>query len=194
VVTTSEEVERALLRAREGDGHALAVLWRAYQAPLLRYLRGRGLEDAEDTSTQVWIDAARGLGGFEGGGDDFRRWLFTIAHRRAVDERRRSARQKSLPVVAPEASPGADAEFEASDALGRALGLVARLPDPMREAVLLRVVADLSVADTARVMGVRPGHARVLVHRGLRRLERMLAAEDDPAVTRWERQTMKGSR
>jgi RNA polymerase sigma-70 factor (ECF subfamily) len=194
VVTTSEEVERAILAAREGDGHAVAVLWRAYQAPLLRYLRGRGVEDAEDISTQVWIDAARGLGGFEGGGDDFRRWLFTIAHRRVVDERRRWARRMSSPVAAPEVSPSADAEFEASDALERALRLVARLPDPMREAVLLRVVADLSVADTARVMGVRPGHARVLVHRGLRGLERMLAEDGDQAVTLWERQTMKGSR
>jgi RNA polymerase sigma-70 factor, ECF subfamily len=194
VVTTPDEIERALLGARDGDRHALAVLWRAYQAPLLRYVRGRGVDDAEDLTTQVWIDAARGLHGFEGGGDDFRRWLFTIAHRRVVDERRRWARQMTSPVAAPGVSPGADAEFEVGDALNRALGLVALLPDPMREAVLLRVVADLSVVDTAWVMGVRSGHVRVLVHRGLRRLERMLTADDDRAVTLWERQAMKVSR
>jgi RNA polymerase sigma-70 factor, ECF subfamily len=193
VVTASDDVERALLGARDGDGQALAVLWRAFQAPLLRYVRGRGVDDAEGVTTQVWIDAARSLHRFVGGGDDFRRWLFTIAHRRVVDERRR-ARQLGSPAAAPEVSPGADAEFEVGDALERALALVAGLPDPMREAVLLRVVADLSVVDTARVIGVRPGHVRVLVHRGLRRLERMLTAEDDRAVTRWERQTMQGSR
>jgi RNA polymerase sigma-70 factor, ECF subfamily len=194
VVSTPEDLERALRWAREGDGDALAVLWRAHQASLLRYVRGRGVDDAEDITTQVWIDVARSLKGFEGGGDDFRRWLFAIAHRRVVDERRRWARRMAASVPAPDVSPGADVEFEQRDALDRALALVTRLPDPMREAVLLRVVADLTVADTAQVMEVRPGHARVLVHRGLRRLEQMLAADGDGAVTRREHQTINGSR
>lgn len=187
------DVERALLRVRQGDLEALEVLWREHQAPLLRYVRGRGMVDAEDVTTQVWIDVARGLRGFAGSGDDFRRWLFTIAHRRLVDERRRWARRAAAPVVAPESSPGADAELDARDALARALAIVARLSDPMREAVLLRIVADLSVADTAQVMGLRAGHVRVLVHRGLRRLEQLLAVERGEAVTQLERQTIEGS-
>lgn len=170
-------IEAALADAARGDAEALAVLWSEHQRLLLRYVRGRGIADAEDIVTQVWIDAARNLRRFQGGADDFRRWLFTIAHHRMVDERRRWARRRATSLPPPASSPGADSDFEQRDALDRALALVARLPDPMSEAVLLRVVADLSVADTAQIMGVRAGHVRVLVHRGLRRLERVLAAE-----------------
>jgi RNA polymerase sigma-70 factor (ECF subfamily) len=193
VVLPPDDLERALLGAGHGDGDALAVLWRAHQARLLRYVRGRGVEDAEDVTTQVWIDAARGLPRFKGDANDFRRWLFTIAHRRIVDERRRAARRAALWPIAPEVSPGADVAFDERDALDRALATVALLPDPMREAVLLRVVADLSVDDAAAVMGRQPGHVRVLVHRGLRRLEGLLVAGGDGAVTLPVPQTMKGS-
>lgn len=189
----AEIIEAALARAAAGDADALAVLWSEHQSRLLRYVRGRGIADAEDVVTQVWIDAARGLGRFQGGADDFRRWLFTIAHHRMVDERRRWARRRATPLPPAVSSPGADTDFEQRDALDRALSLVAMLPDPMSEAVLLRVVADLSVADTARIMGVRAGHARVLVHRGLRRLERMLAAERKESVTPPPRPTIRQS-
>ena len=188
------DLERALVRARDGDPEALAVLWRAHQPRLLRYVRGRGIDDADDVATQVWIDAARNMRRFRGGGDDFRRWLFTIAHRRIVDELRRRARRGVVPHSATPPSPGADTDFDERDSLTRALLLVARLPDPMREAVLLRVVADLSVDDAARVMELRPGHVRVLVHRGLRRLERALSDGTGGPVTPARPQTMKGSR
>jgi RNA polymerase sigma-70 factor, ECF subfamily len=48
--------------------------------------------------------------------------------------------------------------------------MLAALPPDQAEAVALRVIGELSVADVAEVMGRREGHVRVLVHRGLRRL------------------------
>jgi RNA polymerase sigma-70 factor (ECF subfamily) len=174
----------ALDAAARGDAHALAGIWRAHQPLLLRYLRGRGLDDPEGLTTQIWIDAARNLPAFRGDGDDFRAWLFTIAHRRVVDARRQAARQvaaASLDELQETASsattPGADDAYDDRVAGQRALDLVAALPDSMREAVLLRVVADLSVAETAAVMGVSAANVRVLVHRGLRRLEQQLTGE-----------------
>jgi RNA polymerase sigma-70 factor (ECF subfamily) len=178
--------------ARKGDDDGLAALWCGHQAPLLRYVRGRGIDDPEDVTMQVWVDVARNLGRFHGGADEFRPWLFTIAHRRVVDETRRWARRMAARQVRAEDGPGADVDFDRRDALDRALALVSLLPDQMGEAVLLRVVADLSVADTARIMRVREGHVRVLVHRGLRRLQRMLEADVDGAVTLSPLPTMKG--
>jgi RNA polymerase sigma-70 factor, ECF subfamily len=186
VPTTPEDVGRAIAEARDGDGDALSVLWRTHQPLLLRYLRGRGAGDPGDLATQVWIDAARNLRHFRGDADDFRRWLFTIAHRRLIDERRRTSRRGEIqPLGAAGAdradtAPGADVEYDARDSLSRALALVARLPDQMRDAVLLRYVADLSAADAAEVMGVRAGHVRVLTHRALLLLERMLT--EDPGM------------
>lgn len=169
----------ALDAARRGEAEGLGALWRTHQPLLLRYLRGRGLDDADGLTSQIWLDAARNLARFDGGEEEFRRWLFTIAHRRVVDARRRAARQPSTRTLdddglGAEVAPGADVVYDDRDALGRALALVATLPDAMREAVLLRIVADLPVADVAAVMGIGDGHVRVLVHRGLRRLERQL--------------------
>ena len=177
-------VDVALDAAGRGDAQALAVVWRAHQPLLLRYLRGRGLDDPEGLTTQIWIDAARNLPAFRGDGDDFRAWLFTIAHRRVVDARRQASRQVAAAsldelheTAGPAMTPGADDAYDDQAAGQRALDLVASLPDSMREAVLLRVVADLSVAETAAVMGVSAANVRVLVHRGLRRLEQQLTGE-----------------
>jgi RNA polymerase sigma-70 factor (ECF subfamily) len=61
-----------------------------------------------------------------------------------------------------------------------ALRLIARLPREQAEAIVLRVVAGLEVAQVARILGKSPGAVRVAAHRGLRTLSGMLA--DAPAV------------
>ena len=174
-------VEHTVERARQGDRDALAELWRAHQHLLLRYFRGRGAGAPADLASQVWLDVVAGLHRFSGGSDDFRKWLFTIAKRRHVDSIRRSARRAERIEPDPggdRSDPWADEAFAAQDALDQALAMIRRLPDDMAEAVLLRVVADLSVAETAVVMGRTEGSVRVLVHRGLKRL-----AEKIPVTT-----------
>jgi RNA polymerase sigma-70 factor (ECF subfamily) len=51
-------------RARLGDKEALTVVFRAYQPMLVRYLRGRLPDVAEDLAAQTWLDAVRNLGRF----------------------------------------------------------------------------------------------------------------------------------
>ncbi len=174
-------VELTVERARQGDRDALAELWRAHQHLLLRYFRGRGAAAPEDLASQVWLDVVAGLHRFSGGPDDFRKWLFTIAKRRHVDSIRRSARRAETVDPDPardRGDPSTAEAFDAQDSLEQALAMIRRLPDDMAEAVLLRVVADLSVAEAAVVMGRTEGSVRVLVHRGLKRL-----AEKIPVTT-----------
>jgi len=165
--TTTEDA--VLDRARRGDKDALAALFRTLQPQLLRYLRGRLPGAAEDLAAHTWLDAVRNLHRFTGGPEDFRRWLFTIARRRAQDELRRRARR---PEVVTDRLPDVvtDDELHAGDDLGQALALVRQLPDAQADAVLLRIVADMDVSEVAEVMGRSEGSVRVLVHRGLHRL------------------------
>jgi RNA polymerase sigma-70 factor (ECF subfamily) len=172
-----------LERARAGSRDALADLWRAHHGPVLRYLRAKRIGSPEDVASQVWIDVARSIDRFEGDADDFRRWLFTIAHRRSVDEVRRVVRRADDAQVEPVPSNGADVEHERNGALERAIELVSQLPDNLAEAVMLRVVNDLSIADVATVMGTTEGNVRVLVHRGVTRLRRMMDVTDDARST-----------
>jgi RNA polymerase sigma-70 factor, ECF subfamily len=173
--------------ARCGDREALAELWRAYQAPLLRYLRTRRTPSPDDVASQVWIDVAKSIARFEGDDDDFRRWLFTIGHRRSIDAIRQvvrtSAPRSALSVRAADHAAGADVDHEDDGALSRAIALLATLPDDQAEAVMLRVVNDLPTADVASVMGTSVGNVRVLVHRGLTRLRRKVSVTDPPLVS-----------
>lgn len=167
-------MEEVIERARAGDRAALATIWRSYQHLLLRYFRAKGMPDPDDLASIVWIEVAGALHRFQGDEADFRRWLFTIAARRRVDDiraaRRRQERlereQRTYQAPTTDAAEGA----ERSDSLDRALALIRTLPTDQAEAVLLRVLGDLSVSEVAEIMGRREGAVRVLVHRGLKRL------------------------
>jgi RNA polymerase sigma-70 factor, ECF subfamily len=66
-------------------------------------------------------------------------------------------------------SPPADTRED----LHRALG---RLPSKLRDAVVLRHLARMSVADVARAQGITEGAAKVRIHRGLGKLRGILGA------------------
>jgi RNA polymerase sigma-70 factor (ECF subfamily) len=163
-----------LERARQGEREGLAELWRAFQAPLVRYLTTKRMQSPEDVASRVWIDVASSIDRFEGDDDDFRRWFFTIAHRRSVDEVRRSIRHDKLVNAVDDVATadGADDDYESATALNRALTLLRALPPDQAEAIMLKVVNDMPVCDVASVMSTSEGNVRVLVHRGLSRLRR----------------------
>jgi RNA polymerase sigma-70 factor (ECF subfamily) len=171
-------MEGVIARAAAGEADALGDLWRAHNHLLLRYFRGKGMREPDDLASTVWLEVVRGLSTFAGDEDDFRRWLFTIAARRRIDqirtERRRRDRDDAARALAGmPVAPAADVDAERAAALDRAIALVRQLPRDQAEAVLLRVVADLSVADVATIMRRTDGNVRVLVHRGLKRLAAM---------------------
>ncbi len=152
------------------------------QPILLRYLRVVARGSAEDIASETWVDVVRGLARFHGDERAFRSWTFTIARHRAADWRRHSARQPAepLPLERLPEQPAPDnpaaAAFEAASTEA-ALALIGELPNDQAEVVVLRVVADLDVAQVAAIVGKRPGAVRVLAHRGLRRLAERLAVQ-----------------
>ena len=61
----------------------------------------------------------------------------------------------------------------------QALELIASLPPAQAEVLLLRVVADLSVEDVARIVGKRPTAVRALQHRAVVGLARRAGRPKD---------------
>lgn len=185
----AESFDEVLAAAVRGESWALAHLWRNLNPRLVRYLRTVEPGAAEDLASETWIAAANALGRFKGDEDGFRAWLFTIARRRLIDHRRRSARRRVEPVpeerFATEAARN-DTEAEATSVLTteEALRRIATLPPDQAEAVLLRVLGDLPVATVAELMGKSAANVRVLQHRGLRRLAQQLQAGTGSALRR----------
>jgi RNA polymerase sigma-70 factor (ECF subfamily) len=171
----SDPLDRALAAALDGDQAGFETLWLALQPPLLRYLRVVVGDAAEDVASETWFQAARDMPGFTGDHTAFRVWLFRIARHRAIDNRRlvrRRPEDPCDPATQQQPVPSRDAALDALDRLGTqwALSVIASLPPDQAEAVMLRVVAGLDVAQTAAVLGKRPGAVRVAAMRGLRRL------------------------
>lgn len=162
----------AVAAAQHGSEWGWQQLLADYGPAVQAYARSQGMADPEDLLGQVLEGVVKGIARFRGDEAAFRSWVFTIAHSRIVDERRKAGRR---PAIADRDVPdlaGPDA-YAASGALAReeAMALLDSLPDKQRDVAALRFVAGLSVEQTAKVLGRRPGAVRVAAHRALQTLE-----------------------
>ncbi len=169
--------DEVLSAARVGDVTALGEMYRFYQPSLVRYLRANALDAADDLASETWLDVAGGLDRFKGGEPDFRRWLFTIARRRLLDDQRRITRRRTDPTDGSRlerSDPAADTQAEALGRIDSAAAVrrIMELSPEQAEVVLLRVVGGLSAEDVASILGKTPGNIRVIQHRALTQLAR----------------------
>ena len=174
-----------LLRsARGGDREALDDLFRRHQGRLLAFLRAR-MDPAlartvapEDILQETHLEAARKVGEFEDRGSaSFYRWLVAIARFKIAEaDRARQARKRAAvgPLdaepVSPDTSPSGGAIRAERAALLRAA--LESLPGDQAEAVRLRYLEGLTIAETAERMGRTPAAVKALVSRGLDALGR----------------------
>lgn len=167
--------------ARAGCPRAFEGLYTSLAGQVASYLRWHRASDPDGLTNDVFVQVHRNLATFEGSIQGFRSWLFTIAHHRMIDDRRRANRQ---PAVQREIA--ADDELGLGDVEEDAFALLAHdevrdmlavLSPDQRDVVLLRIVADLSVEDVARMMGKREGAVKALQHRALAALRRHIDIE-----------------
>lgn len=175
--------ERELIAsAQAGESWALGELYRRLNPALVRYLHVHAAGEEHDLASEVWLDVAGGLHRFTGDVDAFRRWLFTIARRRAIDAARKRTRRRTDPASVDDFTdrPGsADVEqaaLDAAEGMVAARRIVAALPPDQAEVVLLRVVGELSVSEVAEIVGRPASWVSVTQHRALRRLAQHLGS------------------
>lgn len=175
---TPEIFRDSLVAAKHGDETAFTMLFRFAQPAVLRYLRVISRDRAEDLAGETWVQVVRGLDSFEATEPQaFRAWVLSIArHRWLDDQRARGRRPEIVAQEVPDRAGDADVAAAVDEMMSTeaALALIARLPPDQAEVVTLRYIADLDVAAVAATLGKEPGAVRVLAHRGLRRLEKLL--------------------
>lgn len=181
------DFDGVLARAAAGSSDDFARLYRDVHPALIRYLNVMAYEQADDVAAEAWLAAVTSLSTFSGTETSFRSWLFTIARNKLIDVQRKASRRPTTPLTEAHDRTGrgaADAADQVVEAFSteRALALIADLPKDQAEAVMLRVVVGLDVADVAEVMDRSPGAVRVLAHRGLKRLAQRLADEENHEV------------
>lgn len=167
-----------LAAAQAGAAWAFEVLYRDLSPAVTGYLRLHGAVEPDDLASETFLGVFTGLAGFSGDEGALRAWVFTIAHRRLVDDWRRRSRR---PQVAGEIDDlavlvGGDVEDDVFVRFGAAdvHRLCAGLPDDQRAVLLLRILADLTVDQVAQVMGRSTASVKALQRRGLRTLRDQL--------------------
>jgi RNA polymerase sigma-70 factor (ECF subfamily) len=92
-----ESFESVLAAAQLGAEWAWRVLYESTAPRVRSYLSFRGAVDPDGLVGDVFLAAAKGIVSFEGGEENFRSWVFSIAHARLVDERRKRERRRTEP-------------------------------------------------------------------------------------------------
>ena len=188
-----------VIRAQRGDQSALAILYEAFFNRIYRYILARigNVAEAEDLTEEVFLRMLRGLTSFEsqdeGPTQGFSSWLFRIAHNLIIDRvRTETYRGGRLALL--------DAEPSETEQIGAALErqwerqeldqAIRRLTDDQRDVVTLRFAAELSLAETATVLGKQIGNVKVLQHHALVNLRRILTEQPPPSSDRGRRPTI----
>jgi RNA polymerase sigma factor (sigma-70 family) len=178
-VRTGLPFDDVLAAARAGAAWAFEVLYRDLSPSVTGYLRLHGAAEPDDLASETFIGVFTGLSGFSGNEDALRAWVFTIAHRRLIDDWRRRSRRPQVADAPGDLTelPGGDVEDDALAGLGAETvqRLCAELPDDQRSVLLLRILADLTVEQVAQAMGRSVGSVKALQRRGLRALRTRLA-------------------
>jgi RNA polymerase sigma factor (sigma-70 family) len=161
--------EQLMLAYAGGDAAAFEALYARHKGPLFRFvLRSvKAHAQAEELFQEIWMRAIEARGRYRPEAK-FTTWLFTIAHNRLVDHWRAKGlalvsfddeeHAAAEPVAPPTAEP--QANLEASRTAARLSEAIAALPLAQREAFLMHLEGDLTVAQIAKATGTNEEAAK----------------------------------
>src|SRR5512142_207160 len=150
-MATGLPFDDVLVAAQAGAAWAFEVIYRDLAPAVTGYLRLHGAAEPDDLASETFVGVFTGLARFQGDEAALRSWVFTIAHRRLMDDWRKRSRRPQLaddPDALGDVAEGVGGDVE-DDALAR-VGtenvhrLCAQLPEDQRTVLLLRILADLT--------------------------------------------------
>jgi RNA polymerase sigma-70 factor, ECF subfamily len=184
--------------ALEKDADVFRIIMKRHNRRLYRLARAvvHGDSEAEDIVQETYVLAFTNLGKFRGEAS-LATWLMRIALNEARGRLRRRRPAVDLMILdSPEgastrpmplsSSAAADdperaaAQQEIRRLLERAID---DLPEPFRVVFVMRDVEEMSIADTAGLLGVPPETVKTRLHRARRQLRRALADQLASSLT-----------
>lgn len=172
--------ERLIALSQQRDAAAFGVLYERYLEPIYRYLYHRvgNQEEAEDLTEELFLRAWEALPAYTVRGVPWLAWLYRIAHNLVIDHYRTRPNTGDELGALELAAERADEPEQAvvrrqRDAqLARAL---AHLEPLQQEVLTLRFFMGYSHRETAELLGRSEGAVRVIQHRALQLLRRLIA-------------------
>lgn len=181
---TATRSDAQLIVASAADPAAFREPYDRWSEPLLTYFMRRvfDAEVAADLLAETFAAAYQRRGQFRDIGRPGGAWLYGIAgHELSHFFRRREVETRALrrlgitrPPLDEESEQRIAALLDGSEYRARLSAAMDRLPEQTREAVELRIVAELEYEEIADRLGCRSSAARTRVHRGLIRLNELM--------------------
>jgi RNA polymerase sigma-70 factor (ECF subfamily) len=172
-----------VIRLKQYDAETVSEVVALHGAALHRYVTAivGDYHLAEDLVSETYLRMLEHVGTYTYRGAPFRAWLYQIAHNLAINAVRRErpieGEEVLERIVAPEADPERTVQQgEQRAALRQAL---LSLTEEQQQVLLLRFVAEQSIAEVARALQKSEGSVKQLQFRGLRSLARLLRSAED---------------
>jgi len=189
----AQEAAEVMGRYCRGDAAAFHRLYALLAARILAYLVGLigDRAAAEDLLQLTFLKVHEARSTYVLGANPIP-WIYTIAHRTALDEIRKRKRSRvrlskedelgaepaaHITGVAAATHPDPGDSPDASVAAG-ALAALAKLPENQRQALILTKVHGRSIADAAMITGSTPGAIKQRAHRAYVTLRQMLRGKE----------------
>jgi RNA polymerase sigma-70 factor (ECF subfamily) len=186
-----QAVAELVSKAQQGDQTAFADLYEQYRPLVYRFLRRRldgSDEIVEDLTEDVFVKVYEKLDRYVERGMPFTAWLYRIAHNHLVDYLRSLPRMAahSLDEVAEVPEVAASAAYRQVLDRQSLEPAMARLTPEQRQAIELRFMEGMSVAETAAAMGRSDEAVKKLQARALANMRRHLmpAAQTPTSIMR----------
>ena len=179
--TAIADDEAALIEAaRAGNADAFARLYDRHVERVYRqcYYRTGNRSDAEDLTQQTFLKAWQAMPRFRSTGAPFVAWLLTISYHLAMSLHRKP---RDLPVgddwaLFEQPTEGPEATVLRHVTFDTVRHAVLELRAERQQVVLLRYLEGFSVEEVAAVLGKSANNVRVIQHRAIADLRRLLGA------------------
>ncbi len=180
--------DAAVIQLSRHEPEHFTVLFRRHAPHIQRYVARRlGQDAAEDIVAETFLLAFRQRDSYDSGRTDARPWLYGIAtnligrHRRAEIRLYRALARTGADPVMEAFTDRVDDRVSAAAAGRRLAAGLARLPEELRDTLLLVAWGGLSYEQAAGALGVPAGTVRSRVSRARSKLRRTLG-DTNPAA------------
>ena len=178
-------IDETIHRAAEGDQAAWETIVRTYWRKVFNvaYRFVGTYEEAEDLTQEIFLKVFRSLNTFDRRAN-FQTWLISVSRNFCIDRYRSGRRDREVfarevnaaDVQAESTGPSPHARIELQDRVALLREALRGLSPPLRSAVLLRDIHELSYQEIADELGVAEGTVKSRINRGRAELARRLEA------------------
>lgn len=186
-----QEIKLLVEKATQRDTDSFGDLYDKYFTRIYSHLyyRVSNVQDAEDMTAQVFLNAWKAMPRYKDTGRPFVVWLLSIAHNLVVDHYRAKRETTSADDIILPADDASNpvAILEANFEKAGLRGAIGKLKKPDQQlVVVMRYIDGMEYPEIAAVLNKSEGAVRVILHRALLNLRGIMEIKKVPVLPKKE--------